>query len=135
MAFRKTRDTAEHDQPAETEVEGEIREFVRRDVATSLRPQSDSESEMVASNINSVLQRVTGTPAEQTAIIHVRPAVIWGMSAEAHNNLGNALKEQGKLDECIGALTRYGAVTTDGHGETVEGLVLGLRGARGDRFD
>ena len=29
----------------------------------------------------------------------------------------------------IGSLTRYGAVTTDGRGETVEGLVLGLRGA------
>ncbi|MGJ4948305.1 efflux RND transporter permease subunit [Bradyrhizobium sp. HKCCYLS20291] len=29
----------------------------------------------------------------------------------------------------IGALTRYGAVTADGKGETVEGLVLGLRGA------
>lgn len=29
----------------------------------------------------------------------------------------------------VGALTRYGAVTSDGHGETVEGLVLGLRGA------
>jgi len=29
----------------------------------------------------------------------------------------------------VGALTRYGAVTADGHGETVEGLVLGLRGA------
>ena len=29
----------------------------------------------------------------------------------------------------LGALTRYGAVTTDGRGETVEGLVLGLRGA------
>jgi cobalt-zinc-cadmium resistance protein CzcA len=29
----------------------------------------------------------------------------------------------------LGSLTRYGAVTADGHGETVEGLVLGLRGA------
>ena len=29
----------------------------------------------------------------------------------------------------IGALTRYGAVTRDGRGETVEGLVLSLRGA------
>ena len=29
----------------------------------------------------------------------------------------------------IGALSRYGAVTIDGRGETVEGLVLGLRGA------
>src|SRR5512143_1127932 len=29
----------------------------------------------------------------------------------------------------VGALTRYGAVTRNGEGETVEGLVLGLRGA------
>ncbi len=29
----------------------------------------------------------------------------------------------------VGALTRYGAVTDSGRGETVEGLVLGLRGA------
>ncbi len=29
----------------------------------------------------------------------------------------------------VGSLTRYGAVTADGQGETVEGLVLGLRGA------
>ncbi|NJD24278.1 MAG: efflux RND transporter permease subunit [Betaproteobacteria bacterium] len=29
----------------------------------------------------------------------------------------------------FGALTRYGAVTRDGRGETVQGLVLGLRGA------
>jgi len=29
----------------------------------------------------------------------------------------------------IGAITRYGAVTQDGEGEVVEGLVLGLRGA------
>ncbi len=29
----------------------------------------------------------------------------------------------------VGALTRYGAVTSGGQGETVEGLVLGLRGA------
>ncbi len=58
-----TRDTVEHDRPVETEVEGEIREFVRRDVATSLRPQP--ESEMVASNINSLLQRVAGTSVQE----------------------------------------------------------------------
>ena len=32
-------------------------------------------------------------------------------------------------DVRLGALTRYGAVTHDGVGEIVEGLVLGLRGA------
>ena len=36
MAFRKLRNIVEDDQPAETEVEGEIREFVRRDVVTNL---------------------------------------------------------------------------------------------------
>jgi len=65
MAFLKTRDTAEHDRPAETEVEGEIREFVRRDVATSFRRQAESESEMIASNINAVLQRATGTSVQE----------------------------------------------------------------------
>ena len=60
MAFRKARDTLEHEQPAETEVEGEIREFVRRDVATNLGRQPEHESERVASNITSVLQRVSG---------------------------------------------------------------------------
>ncbi|MDF1589801.1 MAG: CusA/CzcA family heavy metal efflux RND transporter [Gammaproteobacteria bacterium] len=32
-------------------------------------------------------------------------------------------------DVSVGSLTRYGAVTKDGRGEAVEGLVLGLRGA------
>jgi hypothetical protein len=58
MAFRKTRDTAEHDQPAETEVEAEIREFVRE-------RQPENESEMVASSINSVLQRATTTSVQE----------------------------------------------------------------------
>jgi hypothetical protein len=48
----------------ETEVEGEIREFVRRDVAT-LRRHPENDSEMVASNINSLLQRVAGTSIQE----------------------------------------------------------------------
>jgi hypothetical protein len=63
MAFRKTRDSAEHDQPAETEVEAEIREFVRRDVVTNRERQP--ENEMVASSINSVLQRATTTSVQE----------------------------------------------------------------------
>ena len=45
-------------------MEGEIREFVRRDVAT-LRRQPESDSEMVASNIGSLLQRVAGTSVQE----------------------------------------------------------------------
>ena len=65
MAFRKTRDTAEHDQPAETEVEAEIRDFVRHDIVTNRERQPENESEMVASSINSVLQRATTTSVQE----------------------------------------------------------------------
>ena len=43
-----------------SEFEGEIREFIRRDVA-QLRRQPDSASEQAASNINSLLDRVSGS--------------------------------------------------------------------------
>jgi cation transport regulator ChaC len=65
MTFLKTREPAELDNPAEMEVDGEIREFVRRDVATSLRRQPESDSEIVASNIGSLLQRVAGTSVQE----------------------------------------------------------------------
>jgi hypothetical protein len=64
MTLIKSREPAEADKPAETEVEGEIREFVRRDVA-GLRRQPESDSEMVASNIGSLLQRVAGTSVQE----------------------------------------------------------------------
>jgi hypothetical protein len=63
MTLIKAREPAE-DKAAESEVEGEIREFVRRDVAT-LRRQPESDSEMVASNISSLLQRVSGTSVQE----------------------------------------------------------------------
>ena len=63
MALRKARSIAV--QPAETEVENEIREFVSRDVVTSLGRQPESESELVASDINSVLQRVTAASVQE----------------------------------------------------------------------
>jgi hypothetical protein len=64
MSLIKAREPAEFDKPAEIGVEGEIREFVRRDVAT-LRRQPESDSEMVASNIGSLLQRVAGTSVQE----------------------------------------------------------------------
>jgi hypothetical protein len=63
MAFRKTL-TAEQDQP-QPELEGEIREFVRRDVVTNFGREPENESGLVASNINSVLQRVTATSVQE----------------------------------------------------------------------
>jgi len=64
MSFLKTREPAEVETSAETEVEGEIREFVRRDVV-GIRRQPESDSELVANNINQLLQRVAGTSVQE----------------------------------------------------------------------
>jgi len=48
---------------ADVQVEGEIREFVRRDVASLRRP--DNESEVVANNIGTLLQRVAGSSVQE----------------------------------------------------------------------
>ena len=65
MALRKARYIAEHDEPAEMELEGEIREFVSRDVVSNVGRRPENESELVASNINSVLERVTATSVQE----------------------------------------------------------------------
>jgi len=64
MKSRESREPAEVDKTAEAAVEGEIREFVRRDVSTLRRPP-ETDSEMVASNIGSLLQRVAGTSVQE----------------------------------------------------------------------
>ena len=64
MTFLKTREPAEIETSVETEVEGEIREFVRRDVVGARR-QPESDSELVANNINQLLQRVAGTSVQE----------------------------------------------------------------------
>jgi ElaB/YqjD/DUF883 family membrane-anchored ribosome-binding protein len=61
---RKTDNGAEGDQPVETEVEAEMREFVRR-VVTNRERHPDNESEMVASSINSLLQGATTTSVQE----------------------------------------------------------------------
>jgi hypothetical protein len=64
MTLIKSREPVDDKSTAESAVEGEIREFVRRDVAT-LRRQPESDSEMVATNIGSLLQRVAGTSVQE----------------------------------------------------------------------
>jgi len=48
---------------ADVEVEGEIRDFVRRDVASLRRP--DNESEVVANNIGTLLSRIAGSSVQE----------------------------------------------------------------------
>src|SRR3954470_23334740 len=53
------------DAPTPSEFEGEIREFIRRDVAHLRRPQVDPASEQAATNINSLLDRVSGSSVSE----------------------------------------------------------------------
>ena len=60
MTTDSTGTPADFDRSIEAAVEAEICEFVRRD-STSLRRAPETDSELVANNIVSLLQRVAGT--------------------------------------------------------------------------
>jgi hypothetical protein len=64
MTLIKPREPTELEKSTESAVEGEIREFVRRDVAT-LRRTPEAESEVVANNIGTLLQRVAGSSVQE----------------------------------------------------------------------
>ena len=63
MNFAKPRGTGDGDKPTETEIEGNIRELVRRD-STALR-QGGSENEVAANSLSSLLRRVSGNSARE----------------------------------------------------------------------
>jgi hypothetical protein len=48
-----------------SEFEGEIREFIRRDVAHLRRPAGEGTSEQAVTNINSLLDRVSGSSVSE----------------------------------------------------------------------
>lgn len=50
---------------APSEFEGEIREFIRRDVAHLRRPAGEGTSEQAVTNINSLLDRVSGSSVSE----------------------------------------------------------------------
>jgi hypothetical protein len=52
------------DQTMAAELEGEVREFIRRDVSFWRRPRTDASSE-AAENVNSVIQRVSSVSIEE----------------------------------------------------------------------
>ena len=53
------------DHPGDMEVEGEIREFVRRDVATLRRTSMDPGNDLITNNVNSLVQRVSATSTQE----------------------------------------------------------------------
>ena len=64
MGMFTTREPADTGETMATEVEGEIREFVRRDAAAFRRPAQD-DGELVTNNISSLLQRLSGSSVQE----------------------------------------------------------------------
>jgi hypothetical protein len=64
MKFVKPVEAAEPEKTAEAEVEGNIRELVRRD-SLSLRNQPETDGEMIANNVGSLVRRVSGTSTRE----------------------------------------------------------------------
>lgn len=69
---------------------------------------------------------------EDSALVRIEGSIrsiddIKAIVVDTRDGIPIRVKDVARVE--VGSLTRYGAVTTDGHGETVEGLVLGLRGA------
>ena len=65
---RKPSERTESDQAAVNAFEGEIREFVRRDVAYLRRPRNDVEQqppEPVTDNLNALIRRVSGASMDE----------------------------------------------------------------------
>jgi hypothetical protein len=63
MNFIKQRGTTEIDKPGEAEIEGNIRELVRRD-PTALR-QGGGDSEVAANSLSSLLRRVSANSTRE----------------------------------------------------------------------
>jgi hypothetical protein len=64
MTAIKSNKAVDAEQQQQSGVEGEIREFVRRD-GQALRRAPETDSELVAHNISTLLQRVAGTSVQE----------------------------------------------------------------------
>jgi hypothetical protein len=63
MNYAKERGVTENDKPAEAEIEGNIRELVRRD-STGLR-QGGGEGDVAANSLSNLLRRVSANSARE----------------------------------------------------------------------
>ncbi len=62
---RFAQNPSESDLATASAVEGEIREFVRRDVSFLRRPRTDSVGDPETGNVNSLIRRVSGSAMEE----------------------------------------------------------------------
>ncbi|MFM1938696.1 MAG: hypothetical protein RLY32_438 [Pseudomonadota bacterium] len=96
----------------------------------------DLREALAQNNANDGAGRVIA--GEEALVVRIEGAVndldaLRRIRLQAHEGVSQGSKQRLLVDDVatvsMGSLTRYGAVSADGRGETVQGLVLGMRGA------
>jgi hypothetical protein len=104
MSWLKSREHAQVNEPVEvfSKLEGEIREFVRRDASTtppSSPPQQGKDSELIATHVGSLVQQVSGTSVQEIekliAELHMLRETLQNEAARVqHEIMGYAILTQ-----------------------------------------
>jgi chemotaxis protein histidine kinase CheA len=104
MNFGKQRSSVEIDQPAETEIEGNIRELVRRD-STVLR-QPGGESEVAANNLSSLLRRVSANSTREIENLISELRVLRDKLQNDGSRVERDIVEYASLSQSVAQLTK-----------------------------
>jgi hypothetical protein len=104
MNFGKQRGSAEIDKPAETEIEGNIRELVRRDSAV-LR-QGGSESEVAANNLSSLLRLVSANSTREIENLISELRVLRDKLQSDGSRVERDIVEYAALSQSVAQLTK-----------------------------
>jgi hypothetical protein len=105
MNFVKAREAEKFEKSEDTEVEGKIRELIRRDGA-DLRVRADHDSEMIANNVGSLLLRVSGTSTREIDNLINELQALRGKLQEDGNRVQREIVEFASLSQSIMQLTR-----------------------------
>jgi hypothetical protein len=104
MNFAKQRGTGDGDKPTEVEIEGNIRELVRRDT-TALR-QGNSENEVAANSLSSLLRRVSGTSAREIDNLITELKTLRDKLAADGSRVERDIIEYAALSQSVSQLTK-----------------------------
>lgn len=104
MAFVKQRGSAETDQTAEMEVEGNIRELVRRD-STALR-HGEGDSEIAANNLSILLRRMSGNSTREIDHLIAELQTLREKLQADGNRVERDMVEYAALSQSVSQLTK-----------------------------
>ena len=104
MNFAKHAGAVERREATEAEIEGNIRELVRRDT-TAIR-QVESESELAANNLSTLLRRVSGNSAREIDNLIGELSVLRDKLQADSDRVEREIVEYASLSQSVSQLTK-----------------------------